>query len=418
MSATVCLILAAGQGRRMKSATAKVLHEVCGRPILWYPIRLAKSLGIRKIITVIGHGGEEVKRRFSGLTEFAWQKKCLGTADAVLKCAPFLKNFDGNAVVLCGDAPLLKKETVRELLRRHDRSKAQATILTAVMEDASGYGRIVRDSAGNFETIREEKDAAPEERGIKEINTGAYVFSWSHLKKYLTQIHAENKQREFYLTDAPLLMRHAGLRVETAAALSSDEAMGINTRVELSEANRIMNQRLLKARAEQGVTVIDPSTTFIEEGVKIGADTTIYPFTYIEKGVIIGKACSVGPFAKIRSGSVIRDHAVVGSFVEIVRSDIGSHTHVKHLTYLGDAKVGSYTNIGAGTITANFNGKSKNKTVIGNGAFIGCDTVLVAPVKIGNKARTGAGTVIPKGKNVKAGETVVGVPARSIKKKK
>jgi len=418
VSATVCLILAAGQGKRMKSATAKVLHEVCGRPMLWYPIHLAKSLGIRKIITVIGHRGEEVKRRFLGLTEFAWQKKHLGTADAVLKCAPFLKSFDGNVIVLCGDAPLLKKETVRELFRRHDHSRAQATILTAIMEDASGYGRIVRNSLGDFETICEEKDATPEERGIKEINTGAYVFSWPHLKKYLTQIYAENKQREFYLTDAPLLMRRAGLKVETAATLSSGEAMGINTRVELSEANRIMNQRLLKERADQGVTIIDSSTTFIEEGVKIGADTTIYPFTYIEKGVIIGKSCSVGPFSKIRSGSVIRDHAVVGSFVEIVRSDIGSHTHVKHLTYLGDAKVGSYTNIGAGTITANFNGKSKNKTVIGDRVFIGCDTVLVAPVKIGNKARTGAGAVIPRGKNVKAGETVVGVPARPIRKKK
>ncbi|MBI4430587.1 MAG: NTP transferase domain-containing protein [Candidatus Omnitrophica bacterium] len=402
----------------MHSKLPKVLHEVSGWPMLRYPVQLAKSLGTHRIFTVIGHGGEEVKKRFQGLAEFVWQDRCSGTADAVLRCAPFLKKFSGDVLILCGDTPLIRRETLERLLERHRTTAAHATILTAFSENPAGYGRVVRDSLGAFRTICEDKDATPEHLRIREINTGVYFFSWPRLKEYLIQIRADNKQHEFYLTDAPRLMQQDGLRIETIAASSDDEALGINTRIELSLANKIMNQRLLENYSRSGVNIVDPSATFIEQGVKIGADTTIYPFTYIEKDVVIGNSCSIGPFCKIRSGSVIRDHAVVGSFVEVVRSEIGQHSSVKHLTYLGDARVGRRVNIGAGTITANFNGKKKNKTVIGDGAFIGCDTVLVAPVKIGKKAKTGAGAVIPKGRNVRPGDTVVGVPAQSLSRKR
>ena len=415
---TQIIILAAGKGKRMKSMLPKVLHQVSGNPMLFYPLNLARSIGAYRIITVIGYGGHTVQRIFRTKTNFAWQKKQAGTADAVRKCEKHLRGFQGNVVILCGDAPLLRRLTLKKLLAEHRESSADATVLSARVEEPSGYGRIVRNTDGNFLAIREEKDASFEEREIHEVNTGAYVFKWSVLKKFLNNIKTNNKQGERYLTDAPVLMRKAGYEINIASCETADEAMGINSRAELARANQIMNQRIIAEHSENGVTFIDPSNTYIEDNVKIGKDTTIHPFTYIEKEVRIGKNCSIGPFCKIRSGSVIGNGAVVGSFVEVVRSKIGEKTNVKHLTYLGDATVGRYVNIGAGTITANFDGRRKQKTIIGDRSFVGCDTVFVAPVRMGDHAKTGAGTVIPRGRDVKSGTTVVGVPSRPLPKVK
>lgn len=402
----------------MHSAKPKVLHEVCGRPMLFYPLEAARRIGIKRVIVVIGAGGLEVRRILAGLCEFAWQRKPHGTGDAVLKCVSTLQRFNGDVVVLCGDAPLIQSITLEKLIARHRSKRAQATLLTAEVDDPYGYGRIVRDGQGAFQDIREDVDAGVGERKITEVNSGAYVFNWCILRKFLGQVGIGNRQGECYLTDVPRLISRAGLKVETVAADSADQIIGINTRVELAQVNKVMNSRILKQHALNGVTIVDPDTTYIEADVKIGKDTTIYPFSYIEKGVRIGRSCSIGPFAKIRSGSVIEDEAAVGSFVEVVRSKIGKRTNVKHLAYLGDAQVGRDVNVGAGTVTANFNGRTKQKTVIGDQAFIGCDTVLVAPVKVGSRAKTGAGAVILSGHHVKSGETVVGIPAKPLKKKR
>ncbi|MDD4203031.1 MAG: DapH/DapD/GlmU-related protein, partial [Candidatus Omnitrophica bacterium] len=308
-------------------------------------------------------------------------------------------------------------ETIRQLLRTHKKTKAEITLLTTIVNDPQGYGRIIRNDKDNVINIIEEKDADNDQKKVREINVGAYVFEARTLFHDLSKIKMNNIKKEYYLTDIIKICADKNMIVKAVLTNEEEEGMGINSRVELAKAEKIIKDRVLNDLMKKGVTIVSPQTTFIDKSVKIGQDTVIYPHTVIEQNVTIGKGCKIGPFARIRPGSKVKNNVYVGTFVEIVRTTIGDNTKVGHQTYLGDTVVGKNVNIGAGTITANYDGKNKNKTVIEDGAFIGVSTNLIAPVKIGRKAVTGAGSVIPKQHNVPAGAVVAGVPAKIIKKK-
>jgi len=409
------IILAAGKGERMKSDRPKVLHTICGRPMVEYVLDLARSLKIKNTVVVLGHKADEVKKSLRPGVKVVIQKRLVGTADAVKVALSALKNFKGTVLILYADIPLLKKETIKSLIERHIRDNLDATILTATIDKPKGYGRILRDKLASISGIIEEKDADDYEKEIKEINTGIICFDKEKLVSALRGVRPNNRKKEYYLTDAVSMFYKKGYLVTSAKISDINEAMGINSRVDLARANRIMQQRINEKLMLGGVGIIDPVSTFISYGAKIGRDTTIYPFTVIENDVKIGKRCLVGPFAHLREGTRIEDDCLVGNFLEIVRSRLSAKTLVKHFSYLGDVRIGRNANIGAGTVVANFDGKKKHVAVIGDNAFVGSDTVLVAPVRVGKGARTGAGSVVLK--NVAGGTTVVGVPARPINKR-
>jgi len=409
------IILAAGKSTRMKSEVPKVLHEVCGRPVIGYVLDLVKSLKADKTIAVVGFKHQEVRKFLPKNIKVVLQKRLLGTADAVKVALSQLKNFHGTVLVLYADNPLLKKETITKLLKQHWESNADATLLTATLDKPSGYGRILRDKYSSIRGIVEEKDADDFEKDIKEVNTGIACFNKDSLSGCIGSVRRNNRKKEYYLTDIIGIFYKKGLLVDGLKISDINEALGINSRKDLAQANAIMRERINEGLMQEGVTIVDPDSTFIGYNAKIGRDTVIYPFTVVESNVKIGIRCSVGPFAHLRGGTILKDNSLVGNFLEIVRSKIGSGTLAKHFCYIGDAKIGRNVNIGAGTVTANFDGVRKNVTVIKDGAFIGSDTVLVAPVRIGEKAKTGAGTVVPKNKNVAGGATVVGVPAKLLK---
>jgi len=412
----VCaVVLAAGEGTRMKSRHSKVLHRIAGKPMISYVLEALRQAGIRKIVIVAGSNHRELRALYGREAEIVFQKKRLGTGHAVLSCRPRLKQFKGSALIVTGDAPLLTAATLRSFVEKYDSEKPAAGILTACFENPHGYGRILRNESGEVAGIREELEATPEEKGICEINSGIYLFDAGNLLNALRNVKPSPTKKEYYLTDAIEIMVREGLKVQGYPLAAGLEVMGINTRKDLAEAAKEIWKRNIEFHLDRGVTVVSPENTYIETGTKVGADTVIFPFSYIEQNVSIGKECKVGPFCKIRSGSKIADGAELGSFVEINRSSIGRKTLVKHLAYLGDARVGSEVNVGAGTITANFDGKNKNKTRIGNKAFLGCDTVLIAPVSVGTGAKTGAGSVVLRGRNVPSGVTVAGIPAKKIK---
>ncbi|MBU1090226.1 MAG: NTP transferase domain-containing protein [Candidatus Omnitrophica bacterium] len=409
------IILAAGKSRRMKSDIPKVLHPICSRPMLEYVLDLVRSLRADKTVLVLGHKHELVKKLLKPDVKIAIQRKLLGTADAVKEALRQLKSFKGVVLVLYADNPLLKKETITKLLNYHKENNPAATLLTAQLKNPKGYGRILRDKYSSICGIAEEKDADDFQKGIKEINTGIICFNKTKLEGALRYIRPNNRKKEYYLTDVVGLFSKRGDLVDAVKIADINEALGINSRKELAEANKIMQRRIHEQFMKDGISIVDLNTTFISYGTKIGEDSTIYPFTVIERNVRIGKRCSVGPFAHLR-GSVQLDNDVsVGNFGEIVRSRISSKTKAKHFCYIGDTRIGKQVNIGAGTVTANYSHGKKNLTVIGDGAFIGSDTILVAPVKVGKKAITGAGSVVTKKKNIKAGTTVVGVPAKPLK---
>ena len=410
------LILAAGRGERMNSDLVKVLHKAAGIPLVEHVIRTVREAGVKQVAVVIGTQGEQVRSFLSGVTFFE-QTIRLGTGHAVLQAKRQFQNFSGDLLVLPGDAPCVQHETIAELLNAHNRSRAVASILTADVADPKGYGRIIRRGEEVI-GIREHLDASEEERSITEINSGIYAFNARRLFQALASLKRNTKKKEYYLTDVIEAFVNADETVRAHKIENEREILGVNTRKELSVAHQILNARELERHSKAGVTILDPSQTVIAKGAKIGRDTIIHPFTWIEGDVTIGAKCEIGPFAKVRSGSKIGDQVVIGSFVEVVRTKIGSKTFVKHLTYLGDAQLGKNVNVGAGTITANFNGKTKNKTVIGDGAFIGSDTVLIAPVTLGQRVRTGAGAVIAAGQKIPTGKTVVGIPAKIVQKNK
>jgi len=411
----VAIILAAGRGTRMKSALPKVMHELLGVPMINYCLDLVRSAGVSRIFTVIGYKKELVKDALKGV-EVVVQRQLLGSGDAVNTACRALKGYSGDILVVCGDTPLIEKSAIKELVEKHKASRCGATILTAELKNPGGYGRIVRNQNGVIEKIIEDTEASIFEKVIVEINVGAYCFRAEDLLRSLEEIKSNNRKKEYFLTDVIAVLRKKGVAIESVSVRNAGTIIGINSRRDLAEAAGILKGMVLERLMEKGVTIVDPSTTVIGPDVAIGEDSIIYPNTVIENGVKIGRNCRIGPFARIRPGVELADDVEVGNFVELVRTKVGAKTKIKHHTYLGDTVVGADVNIGAGTITANFDGVDKNTTVIGDRVFIGVGSILIAPLKIGKGACVGAGCVIPKMRHVAPGSTVVGVPARILKR--
>lgn len=410
------LILAAGKGTRFKSETPKVLHQLAGKTVLHYVLDVADKVGSLTTYVVVGHQADSVEKAVGDRAAIVLQKEQLGTGHAVKMCAPFLDGFDGMVLVMCGDTPLLDPAIVRSLITKQRKTKAAVAVLSCVLKNPSGYGRIIRDGEGKFAAIREHKDCSTQELNISEINTGVYCFNAKDLLAAIDAIKQNSKKKEYYLTDAIEIFLSRGLRVETFVTDDWTANLGLNTRADLALAESIWRNKILNRLMDNGVTIVDPATTYVENDVTIGQDTIIYPCTYIHSNVKIGMNCSVGPFARIRPGSRLGNNVSLGNFTEVSRSIIHDNVNMKHFSFLGDTTVGQGANIGCGTVTANYDGKNKNKTLIDAGAFIGCDSVLVAPVKIGRGAKVGAGSVVTAGRDVPAGKLAVGIPARVIKK--
>lgn len=410
------IILAAGKGTRMKSDVPKVLHKIGSGTILGEIVRSLKDAGIKDITVVVGHKGDLVKERFRNENiKFVTQEKLLGSADAARAAIKGAEKIKGSVLVACGDTPLISADTYRRLVSAHAGPGVAGIVLTCRVKNPYSYGRIVRDKKGNVKAIVEEADATEKEKKIDEINVGTYVFHGEEFGKYLSEIKKNEKKGEFYLTD--IIGVIAGKRKKVLAEpCSAEEMIGVNSRNDLAAVSKIVNRRTIEKLMDSGVTVVDPETTYIDKEAVIGKDTVIYPCTVIHENVVIAGRCSVGPFARLRPGTKLHEGSEIGNFVELARTEIGENTKVKHHTYLGDTTVGKNANIGAGTITANYDGKNKNKTVIKDRAFIGVGVTLIAPVEIGEGAVVGAGSVVTKNRNVPAGETVVGVPARLFKK--
>lgn len=402
----------------MMSDTPKVLHRVAGRPILQYVLDVAKSAGSLKTYIIVGHKSEEVRNYLGKRYTAIEQKRLLGTADAVRCTQKYLKNYKGDVLILCGDTPLLTSDIIQKIVRKHASSQAACTFLTAVVHEPQGYGRIIRDDYGRAVVIREDKDAVGLEREIEEINVGVYCVKCPELLEALREIKLNEKKKEFYLTDMVDIMAQKKKKIETVETEDFAQGLGVNSRQDLATAESVLRKRILNQLMAEGVTIVDPATTYIHGNVKIGKDTVIRPFTFIEENVRIGKRCVIGPFARLRPGTKIGDEVEIGNFTEISRSKIGRKVFVKHFSFLGDAVIGAHVNIGAGTVTANFDGVKKNVTKILDGAFIGSNSVLVAPVKIGKKAIIGAGSVVTKGYNIPDRAVAVGIPARVVSKRK
>ena len=415
MSTLRAIILAAGEGTRMKSDLPKVLHIICGRPMIAYSLDLAASAGVKQPIVVIGHGAEAVKTQLPKEVKAVIQSKQLGTADAVLAAKKALGGLLGDVLILYADTPLLRRTTVQHLIESHFKTGATVTLLSAHLANPSGYGRIVREAAGQITAVLEENEANVAQRAIREINVGPLVCKAQALMDALAVITPSGSKKELYLTRViSHLAQQEGTKIQAIRVEETSEALGINSRVDLARAIGVIRQRIIDSHLRNGVTIEDPQTTFIEHGVTIGVDTVIHPYTVIQTGVSIGRRCSIGPFARLRSGVIVADDVRLGNFVELVRTKVASHVRINHVAYLGDATVDEHVNIGAGTITANYDGTQKNPTHIGKGAFIGSDTVLIAPVNIGQGAVTGAGSVVTRSHDVPPRGVVVGVPARPV----
>jgi bifunctional UDP-N-acetylglucosamine pyrophosphorylase / glucosamine-1-phosphate N-acetyltransferase len=416
LNGPVAIILAAGQGKRMKSEKAKVLHEVCGQPMIRYVVDAARGAGARTIVVVVGYAADQVRAylRHEPDVLFATQTEQLGTGHAAKVCRPVLGDYQGPAMILVGDEPLLRPQPLADLLRRQQADGACCLLGTAILPDPTGFGRILRDSAGRFLRIVEERDCTPEERAITEVNPSCYVFEMPALWDALDRIGTSNAQHEYYLTDAPAHLMAMGRKVLALNVLQPDDILGVNTRQHLAQATAIMQGRIHDHWMTEGVTIVDPRSTYIDGRSSIGPDTVIFPFSFISGTVRIGAGCRIGPCAHLRDGTVLEDGVEVGAFVEVNRSHIGAGTLVRHLAYLGDAEVGERVNVGATAVTANFNGKRKNTTRIGPGSLIGAGAVMVAPVSVGRGAVVGANSVVTSGHDVEDGQTVVGVPARPI----
>ena len=418
------VILAAGLGKRMKSDKPKVLAPACGRPMISWVLDAAAALAPTRILLVVGHGKElvaaalESSGQAKGVT-LVHQKEQLGTGHAVQVCLPQLKKSAGRVVVLYGDMPLLGTATLQSLVELQARAaEGGAAILTACPDNARGFGRVLRGPNGSVERIVEEKDCTPAQKAIEEVNTGVYVFDGKALVDALPRLSNDNAQKEYYLTDVVAMLAASGLPVVAHETEELDEIIGVNNLVHLSEARWALQQRILEQHLLNGVSIEDPATATIDHGVEIGAGTRILPYTVIRAGVKIGAHCEVGPFTHLRTGTVLEDGAEIGNFTECKNAHVGQHTKAKHLAYLGDVTLGARANVGAGTIFANYDGKLKHKSVVGDGAFLGSGTVVVAPNTIGKRATTGAGAVLTRASAVGEGEVWVGVPARRLERKK
>jgi len=441
------ILLAAGLGTRMRSKTPKVLHPVCGQPMLSYSLAAASQASTEAPVVVIGHGAEAVRSWLGDGARIAIQHPPLGTGHAVLQAESILRGITGLLLVTYADMPLLTADTLKKLVQAQTGNPGPVTLLTVVADDPRGFGRLVRDQDGKVSAIIEEAAATPEQLSIRELNVGAYCFRLDWLWDALHRLPVSPKG-EYYLTDAISLAVQAGLHVETILCTDIQETIGINTRLHLAEAERAMRQRINTAHMLAGVTMTDPGSTFIHAGVTIGQDTVLYPGTYLEGRTVIGEGNLIGPETVIRDstigndckivksvveGAVVQDkvdmgpHAHlrkgarigtgvhIGNFGEVKDSTLGPGTRMGHFSYIGDATIGRNVNIGAGTITCNYDGATKHPTEIGDDVFIGSDTMLVAPLKIGARARTGAGAVVTR--DVPADTLVVGIPARPVGKK-
>jgi len=396
MSEKVAIILAAGISSRMNTKLPKVLHEVCGRPMLAYVMDACREAGVQKLYIIVGYGKEQVINYFNGDKDIVWveQKEQKGTGHAVLCCKEHLANFDGDTLILCGDMPLIRPEIVKTLVDMHDHESAAATLATAILEDTRNYGRIVRDGYGNIQGIVEDVDCNPQQKAIKEVNPSYYCFKNKVLFEALSKITPNNAKNEYYLTDALHLIIKAGHKVVAVTAVLPEDAIGVNSRQQLSEVGKIMQQRIQDKFVKNGVTIVDPPNTWIDARAQIGQDTVIEPFTYIHGKVTIGNDCRVGPFAYVREGTVLGNDVVLGVFTEVKNSTLSDGVRARHHSYIGDAVLGKNVDIGAGAITANFDGEKIQRTQIGDGVFVGCGSVIVAPISIPSGLQIAPGTAV------------------------
>lgn len=421
------VILAAGMGTRMKSKMPKVLHTVCGKPLSKWVIDASKAAGADKVCTVVGHKAETVKEVLGDVCEFALQAEQKGTGHAVMQAIDVIKNSKGEVVILNGDTPLITAETINKAIEYHKNNGNQATVITAILDDATGYGRIVRDNDGSVLKIVEQKDASEEEKKINEVNSGMYVFDAQSLVYALDKITPNNAQGEYYLTDTLEILLSAGKKIGGYAISDNDEIRGINDRVQLNEAEKIMQKRINEYHMRNGVTMRNPESVYIEDGVEIGNDTEICQNVTIKSGTKIGSDCvigsgsmldravihdgvdvlssvilesevdegtHVGPFAYIRPNCHVGKEVKVGDFVELKNSNIDDGTKISHLTYIGDSDVGKRVNFGCGTVTCNYDGKKKYRTTIGDDCFVGCNTNFVSPINVGDGVYIAAGSTI------------------------
>ena len=421
------VILAAGMGTRMKSKMPKVLHTVCGKPLSKWVIDASKAAGADKVCAVVGHKAETVKEVLGDVCEFALQAEQKGTGHAVMQAIDVIKNSKGEVVILNGDTPLITAETINKAIEYHKNNDNQATVITAILDDATGYGRIVRDNDGSVLKIVEQKDASEEENKINEVNSGMYVFDAQSLVYALDKITPNNAQGEYYLTDTLEILLSAGKKIGGYAISDNDEIRGINDRVQLNEAEKIMQKRINEYHMRNGVTMRNPESVYIEDGVEIGNDTEICQNVTIKSGTKIGSDCvigsgsmldravihdgvdvlssvilesevdegtHVGPFAYIRPNCHVGKEVKVGDFVELKNSNIDDGTKISHLTYIGDSDVGKRVNFGCGTVTCNYDGKKKYRTTIGDDCFVGCNTNFVSPINVGDGVYIAAGSTI------------------------
>ena len=429
MSELVTIILAAGKGTRMKSSHPKVLHQVCGKAMVRHVLDAAEAAGSKRNIIVVGFGADEVRAELGNAAEVVVQAEQLGTGHAVLQAEPLLRDERGTVMVLCGDTPLLTGALVKRLYEEHEKSGAKATVLTAVMPDATGYGRVIRTAAGDVEKIVEHKDATEEERAVQEVNSGIYCFEKEALFSALKNVGCDNAQGEYYLPDVLSILRERGEKIWAVAADDYEETLGVNSRLHLAQAEKILRRRKNIELMESGVTLMDPDSTFVDSNVIVGRDTVIYPFTWLEGKTVVGEGCTLGPssrftdakignsvtahfvyaheceiesgatmgpYVHIRPDSHISNDVKIGNFVEVKNSKIGAGSKLPHLQYIGDCDMGAGVNMGCGTITVNYDGKQKFRTKIGDNAFVGCNSNLVAPVAVGDGAYVAAGSTITK----------------------
>ena len=414
------VVLAAGKGTRMRSEVPKVLHPLLGAPLLEYALEQRDRLGGDRAVVVVGWGRDAIRQHFED-REVLWvvQEEQLGTAHAAHVgvegvVAELSSDSNLDVLVLNGDLPLLRDETLASLLARHRNEGAAVSVLTCEKDVPTGYGRIVRAPSGQLSGIVEEADCDDATRALREVNVGTYVFRGADFRKYYKRIDSDNEQGELYLTDVVVEAARDGARVETVPVLDELETAQVNSRKELAVASGILRERIVDDLFESGVQIDDPASTYIESGVEIASGARIHPFCVIRRGVRIGPGCEVGPFVHLRPASDLRSGARVGNFCEVKNSVLGEGSKTNHLSYIGDGDVGARVNIGAGTVFANYDGKEKHRTVVKDRAFIGSGTVLVAPVTIGERAQTGAGSVVLRGRDVGDDGVVVGVPARAL----
>ena len=390
----MAIVMAAGKGTRMKSKKSKLVQKIYGKEVVKRAVENAEKAGIKDIVAVVGYMKEEVMAVLGDSVKYAKQDEMLGTGHAVMQAKEYLRGKKGKVLVLNGDVPLIRPETLNKLIEKSIENKEYVTLLTAIYDNPTGYGRIVRDEGGNISAIVEEKDTTEEQKEIKEINAGIYCFDIEELLAALEKIQPNNAQGEYYLTDVIQIINEKGLKTGAVIVEDNTEILGINDRIQLEMLTKVLQMRINTEHMKKGVTIEDVNNTYIYDDVEIGMDTVIHPNTTIKSGVVIGEDCEIGPNAYIREGCKLANKVKIGSFVEIKKAIIGEGSKVPHLSYMGDCEIGEHCNIGCGTITCNYDGLHKSKTIIGNNSFIGSNTNLVAPVTLGDETFVAAGSTI------------------------